>query len=82
MNVNIRAYFSSLALIVSLLSGEACAQQPLVKVGVCTIRQSPQLYIDSKTNLVTGAYVDLMNSILCWAEILYLHSMPRSSTCR
>ena len=63
MNVNIRAYFSSLALIVSLLSGEACAQQPLVKVGVCTIRQSPQLYIDLKTNLATGAYVDLMNAI-------------------
>jgi hypothetical protein len=44
MNVNIRAYFSSLALIVSLLSGEACAQQPLVKVAYAPFA-SPLSYI-------------------------------------
>jgi polar amino acid transport system substrate-binding protein len=57
----VRLCFSCLALVLSL-GGAAHAQQPLVKVGYAPFA-TPLSFIDAKTNLATGAYVDLMTAI-------------------
>jgi polar amino acid transport system substrate-binding protein len=57
----VRLCFSCFALVL-FLGGAAYSQQPLTKVGYAPFA-TPLSFIDTKTNLPTGAYVDLMTAV-------------------